>query len=956
MGRSASEASASATVAASGAALLLDASTGLLTSSAPRELLPDLYARLASLTGLEVVGHFEDGPSRFAIGQGLTNDERAAIGSVIATCRMSAELATVNGSAAPALNLALRSAGLKQYVCHPLVEEGRRVGTLLFATRERHALQRDALDLVHRLGELVGAALARSRSVRALEATATRYRRFVDSIDDGVCTIEMIYDADDNPRDYRFLEVNPAFERHTGFHDAVGRTARELVPEIDDAWFRLHDEVARTGKPRRFEFQLGALKRWLDIYAMRIDAPEARRVGHVVRDVSERKRRERNLIFLAGINADFAELSDPQEIMQTAGRKIGEHLEVSRLAFAAVDEAAQTVRVFHEWRLDEQAHPSLGTYHSADFVEQELFDTMKRGQPVAIADLRTDPRTAVQARRYEVWDTRALLEAPHRSGGRLRFLLITGKSTPYAWRRDEVELVDELSTRLWLRLERAWAEETLKAVSDTAPVVLWMSDESGALTFVNRTWRDLTGQTEAEALGFGWLGAVHHDDHERVCRTLEEASVGRNPFVLDYRLRSADGSHRWVVEAGMPRRDHEGQWAGYVGSILDVHDRKVAEERLREADRRKDQFLAVLSHELRNPLAPIATGLHILEVVDPTSHAAKRARTIIKRQVDQLVRLVDDLLDVTRVSRGKIEVRRDRLELGQLVREAVDDHRGLFEDHGVSLHGSFPERTIFVVGDANRLKQAVGNLLQNAAKFTSRGQAASIEVRQHDDQAIVRVADTGLGMEPRTIAILFEPFMQADDTLARSSGGLGLGLALVRGIVELHGGTVSARSDGLGRGSVFELHLPLASGDGQPKSIRAPVEMPRSLSILIIEDAADVAETMRMLLELEGHTVTIARDGSEGLDAARAIRPDVVLCDLGLPGLDGYAVARALTSDPDLASIHRVAISGYALPEDFERSRAAGFHHHLAKPASIEALRKILASLNARHQSDASPG
>jgi PAS domain S-box-containing protein len=923
-----------------GQTLLFDAATALLTSSSPMTLLRDLYARLADLTGLEVCGHFDEISPDRVIALGLSETAAAAIGRALSSCSPSAEIATVNEGGSPSLRAVLRSAGLKRHVCHPLLDGDRRVGTLLFATRSTNEIEPTVPDLLHRLARLVSATLVRIEAVQAMTAETASYRQMVTAIDECVCTIEMIYDDDGHPVDCRIVQANPAFERQTEFADVVGRTAREIAPDVDASVFEFYDEVAHEGTPRRFEIERA--QRWYDIWAMRIGLPERRRVALVFRDISERKHRENNLGFLAEINADLAELSDTPEILKTIGRKIGEHIDLSRVAFAEVDEALERVRILHEWRREPESSSSVGLYRIADFAQPELLMPLKQGQPVALTDVRSDPRTADMAQRYAIWNARAMLHAPHRSEGRLKLVLMGAKDVPHAWRSDEIELLQELSTRVWLRLERAWAEETLQIVSNTAPVVLWMTDELGACTFVNRAWTALTGQSRAQALGRGWTEALHPEDRPRAFRVFAEAAARRAPFVLDYRLRGRDGDYRWAVESGMPRYDHEGRWLGYVGSTTDVHDRKMAEQKLREADRRKDQFLAVLSHELRNPLAPIQNGLRILDEVEPGSPAAERIRQIIRRQVEQLVRLVDDLLDVTRVTRGKIELRREQVDLVALVRDAMEDHRMSFDAKGVDLRADLADTPVFVVGDANRLEQAFSNLLQNAAKFTTRGDTVSVQVRERDGQALVRVADTGAGMEPGIIANLFEPFMQADESLARVSGGLGLGLALVRGIVELHGGVVDAHSEGLGRGSSFEMRFPLAVSSARPARIHARSEPPRRLSVLVVEDVPDVAETMRMMLEMEGHTVEIADDGAKGLEMARQMRPDVVLCDLGLPSMDGYDVARALASDPGLAAIRRVAISGYALPEDVERAKTAGFHHHLAKPASLEKLRAVL--------------
>jgi signal transduction histidine kinase/ActR/RegA family two-component response regulator len=362
----------------------------------------------------------------------------------------------------------------------------------------------------------------------------------------------------------------------------------------------------------------------------------------------------------------------------------------------------------------------------------------------------------------------------------------------------------------------------------------------------------------------------------------------------------------------------------------------AANARLVEADRRKNDFLAVLSHELRNPLAPIRNSLYVLDRAIPGGDHARRAREVMQRQVTHLSRLVDDLLDVTRVTRNKIALQRERLELNDLVARVAEDQRSLLEQGKVRLGVTPCGAPVPVHGDAARLAQVVSNLLQNAAKFTPPGGAVEVVVERSEDarQAVVRVRDTGVGMAPETVGRLFEPFMQADSTLDRSKGGLGLGLALVKGLVELHDGAVSARSDGLGAGSEFVVRLPLlADAAPEPAGLTAGSRRRPRRRVLVIEDNVDAAETLRDALALGGHEVAVAHDGAEGLARARTFRPEFVVCDIGLPQMDGFAVARALRADDRLRDVHLVAMSGYALPDDVERAIAAGFERHLPKPA-----------------------
>jgi len=378
------------------------------------------------------------------------------------------------------------------------------------------------------------------------------------------------------------------------------------------------------------------------------------------------------------------------------------------------------------------------------------------------------------------------------------------------------------------------------------------------------------------------------------------------------------------------------------------HERKRTETEaaLREADQRKNDFLASLSHELRNPLAPIKNSLYILERVQPGSDKATHSLAVINRQTAQLTRLVDDLLDVTRITRNKIQLHPTRLDINELVKAVVEDQRSIFANAEVQLEFRLATDAVYVNADENRLTQVVGNLLQNAAKFTGRGGTTCITITadsaQH--QAVIDVADNGVGIAPSVLERLFQPFMQADQTLDRSLGGLGLGLALVKGLVELHGGTVTARSAGLGEGSAFEVRLPLVQAE-LTVTLTAEKEQVRRRRILVIEDNIDAADTLHMALEYCGHDVTVAYSGHDGLVSARELRPQVVFCDIGLPGIDGYEVARTLRADDSLRGLYLVALSGYALPEDLKRAEDAGFDMHLAKPPSLEKIEELLDNL-----------
>ncbi|MFO7567902.1 MAG: ATP-binding protein [Enhygromyxa sp.] len=367
------------------------------------------------------------------------------------------------------------------------------------------------------------------------------------------------------------------------------------------------------------------------------------------------------------------------------------------------------------------------------------------------------------------------------------------------------------------------------------------------------------------------------------------------------------------------------------------------ERQLREADEHKTRFMSVLSHELRNPLTPICNALFILDHAKPASEQADRARAVIGRQVRHLTRMVDDLLDVTRISRGRIEIQRARVDLVEIVARALTDYRSLFTAAEITLESRLPSQPIWIEGDPTRLAQIVSNLLANSAKF-ARGGTTWVVVEQRDEQAIIGVRDDGAGIDAELLDDLFEPFVQADRTLARTAGGLGLGLALVKGLTELHGGRVEVSSEGQGKGAEFTVVLPVAPA---PVAVAdtPPAHAPeaRRRKILIIEDNVDAALSLNEALEVSGHEVQIEHDGLAGIMRARAWQPEIVLCDIGLPSMSGYEVARALRSTPELAQTSLIALTGYALPEDQEKARQAGFDGHLAKPPSMLELQRLIA-------------
>jgi signal transduction histidine kinase len=373
-----------------------------------------------------------------------------------------------------------------------------------------------------------------------------------------------------------------------------------------------------------------------------------------------------------------------------------------------------------------------------------------------------------------------------------------------------------------------------------------------------------------------------------------------------------------------------------------------AEQALRDADRRKDEFLATLAHELRNPLAPIRNSLHILRMTNQNNPAVERVGDMLERQVNHMVRLVDDLLEVSRITRGKIELRKEAVEVAALIRGAVETSRPLIESAGHQLALAIPPEPLTLYGDPVRLTQVLANLLNNAAKYCDAGGQIWLTVRREAASVSISVRDTGMGIAPDMLARVFEPFMQIDRHADRAQGGLGIGLTLVKSLVEMHGGSVRANSEGPGRGSEFVVCLPMAgvqnTAHGEERDPGPPTAL-AARRVLVVDDNHDAAESLAVLLKLLGAEVRVAHSGPDALEALEEYKPAAVLLDIGMPGMDGHEVARRIRCRPELRDVTLIALTGWGQEEDRHRSRSAGFDYHLIKPADVNALQTLLMSL-----------
>jgi signal transduction histidine kinase/ActR/RegA family two-component response regulator len=485
------------------------------------------------------------------------------------------------------------------------------------------------------------------------------------------------------------------------------------------------------------------------------------------------------------------------------------------------------------------------------------------------------------------------------------------------WNIDGVDISDSLKRALEV------CEAAFDAIVDKNADGVIVVDQQGTICFANAAAESMLGRSTGELLG-------------------EHFTIP----VVPGKTAEIDLLKKGVRERIAEMRVVSTWWQGnpaFLATLRDVTERKQAEDKAREAVRRRDEFLAILSHELRNPLAAISNAVTVLGNCELDPQTFEKARGVIERQCGQMTRLLGDLLDVSRVTRRKIELRKECLDLCSVIAEAVDAIRAQVDAARQTLVVQTADVPIAVDADPVRLQQILVNLLSNASKYSQAGDAIELSAEIERAEAVIRVRDRGVGLSPEMLDAIFEPFVQLGASLDRSEGGLGLGLAIVDGLVRLHGGVVRADSAGPGKGCEFSVRLPLSKCEPKKRRMRTLTRVDGPLSILIIEDNADVRSMLKTLLEFAGHHVEIAGDGVQGFEMIELQPPDVALVDIGLPGLNGYDLARKIRADKDYRDVFLVALTGYSQPSDRQRALSSGFQAHLAKPVDLEQLRQILA-------------
>jgi len=738
----------------------------------------------------------------------------------------------------------------------------------------------------------------------------------------------------------RSLQATPLFSR-TGKLLGMLSTHWQGVYEPDEKDFRLFDVLARQAA----------------------DLIERKQTEEALRESEERH------AFLLRLSDTLRPLTAPAQIQAAASRVLGERLGVSHAIYGEVEKEADSDYYVVRHDYCSPGEQSLVGRYRADDYGTTLFDVMRSGRTLVVGDVVNEPLLAEEERKsYPAVNVRAYVVVPLIKGGRHVAFIAALQSTPRAWTPEEVVLAEETAERTWSAVERASAGNAFRESEARLKLAL---DASRMGTFV---WHVEDGRSEPDARVLELFGVpsnttlnlsdalntkIHKEDRRRHADAVRRASDPGESGLLreDIRVVHPDGSTHWLaitgqmVFEGQPRRA-----VRLTGMVADITERKrieevlrEREERLKDADRRKDEFIAVLGHELRNPLAPIRTGLELIRLSGDSADSVQRVRTMMERQVSHMVRLIDDLLDVSRITRGKIRLQRQPALLTALVNTAVEANRAALHAGQIELTVDMPEAPVVLDVDPTRFVQVLSNLLHNAVKFTGiKGRvqiAAELKPAAGGMNPMLRltVTDSGVGISREMLPRVFDLFTQADASAEIPKSGLGIGLALARRLLEMHDGSIEAASDGPGKGSTFTIRLPLPMNGSEvtsAQSVRPTPEIRRR--VVVIDDNKDSADAMGMLVSVLGGESRVAYDGESGLHHVLEFRPDIVLLDIGMPGIDGYETCRrirkALGSD-----IVIIALTGWGQEHDKLAATRAGFTAHLTKPADLATLEGLLA-------------
>ena len=782
---------------------------------------------------------------------------------------------------------------------------------------------------------------ARQQAEQALRQSEEQYRTLFSTLLEGFCIIEVLFDADDRPVDYRFLVINPAFEGLTGLQHAEGKRMRQLAPEHEAHWFEVYGKVALTGEPVRFVNEAKALGRWYEVHAYRVGAPDRRNVAILFNDITERRRAEQalreseRLYHAIGESIDYGIW-----ICDAQGRNTYTSESLLKLVGITQDQCA-------DFGWGNVLHP--------DDVEATLAawkECVRSGGPW------------YREHRYRGAD------------GQWHPILACG--VPVRNERGEVTAWAgiNLDIRRLKAAEQALreSEARFKAIASSTPDHILVQDRDLRYLFVvnpqlGLTERDMIGKTDHDFLC--------RQDADRLTQIKRRVLETGAPVQFEAPLKSASGEQRFFRGSYVPSFAADGQIDGLIGYFENVTERKELEQQrdalldseraarteAERANRVKDEFISTLSHELRNPLNAILGWAQLLRRPKRSAADVAEGMEIIESSARALADMISDLLDLSRITTGKLRLDVQTVDLHAVIAAAIAAAKPAIEAKGIHLQTALDSATGSVRGDPNRLQQVVWNLLSNAAKFTHRGGRVDVALRRIDSQVEVSVADTGDGIEPDFLPHLFERFRQEDASAAKVHGGLGLGLSIVQHLVELHGGTVEAASPGKGQGATFTVRLPvqaviraeptLAPGvPGSPKPAILQYEeiVLDGLKVLAVDDECESLALVKRVLEERHAQVFTAASAADGLELVQQARPDVIVSDIGMPGEDGFQFMRRVRAlGPDRGgTTPAVALTAFAGAEHQQRTQQAGYQTHLAKPVEVAQLIFMVAELAGR--------
>jgi PAS domain S-box-containing protein len=765
--------------------------------------------------------------------------------------------------------------------------------------------------------------------------------------------------------EHRITFVNSGYLKLIGHRDIVGKTVAEGLPDAtSQGYVDLLDQVYRSGEAytangARFEVQAtpgGPVdERYVDFVFQPIRDAHGGLTGILVQgvDVTERVLNEGRHNALTRLTDTVRDLRSPEDIIFQACAILGETLGVSRVGYGTIALVAETLTVSRDWN-GPGVESLAGTLHLRDYGS--FLDDLLEGRLVVVADVERDPRTRDTAAALRKRSAGSFVNVPIMEEGRLVAVIFVNDASTRDWVAEDLALIKEIAERARTASERLnseiavrLSEAKFRTMTDLMPQMVWSARPDGFHDYYNDQWYRFTGVRQGSTDGEGWNDLFHPDDQPVAWEKWRHSLHTGETYEIEYRLRHHSGHYRWVLGRALPVRDEGYRIVRWMGTCTDIHTQKLAEDSLRRESLRKDEFLAMLAHELRNPLAPISSAAQLIKLPGAEPKRIAHAADIIARQVKHLAALVDDLLDVSRVTRGLVQIDQSSIDLKSVVNSAIEQVQPLIQARRHELLLKITPQHALVRGDRTRLIQAVSNVLNNAAKYTPPGGRITFALEVAEERTWISVDDNGIGIEPELLPLVFDMFTQAERTPDRAQGGLGLGLALVRSIVELHCGRVQVDSEGAGKGSKFTLSLPLLTSEEQAAPA-VPIQEAGAtrlgLHVLIVDDNQDAGAMLGYMLETAGHVVQVKEDAASALQAAKEWDVELFLLDIGLPDIDGYELARRLRADARTAQATIIALTGYGQASDRALSNAAGFDYHFVKPVDHAELLRILCGLS----------